>query len=87
MFRSSQVKAVGWTGIWPTYRPLPFPASLMSEKIHPSSKEYNVDVVPSILGDEGTPVHLIDPKILRRASLKIDLSLIPIVGMFREPYL
>jgi hypothetical protein len=58
----------------------------MSEKNHPSSKEYSVDVGPRILWDEGAPLRPIDPKILRRASLKIDLSLIPIVGMFREPY-
>jgi hypothetical protein len=59
----------------------------MSEKIHSSSKEYSVDVLPSILGDEGAPTQPIDPKILRRASVKIDLYLIPILGMFREPYL
>ena len=59
----------------------------MLEKLHLSSKEYCVDVLPSILGDEayeGMPVQPIDPKILSRASLKIDLYLIPIIGMFRE---
>ena len=60
----------------------------MSEKLHASSKEYSVDVLPSIPGDsdEGVPVRPIEPKILRRASLKIDLYLIPIIGMFRELY-
>ena len=59
----------------------------MSEKIHASSKEYSVDVLPSFLGDESAAsIRPIDPKILRRASLKIDLYIIPIIGMFREPY-
>lgn len=62
-------------------------ASLRSEKIHSSSKEYSVDVGPSIRRDEDVPIHPIDPKILRRATLKIDFYLVPIISMFRELYL
>lgn len=61
------------------------PASLRSEKIHSSGKEYSADV-PSIHGDEDAPIRPIDPKILRRATLKIDFYLIPIIGMFCELY-
>jgi hypothetical protein len=60
------------------------PASLKSDKIHSSAKGYGVDVVPSIGGDEDAPIRLTDPKILRRATLKIDFYLIPIIGMFCE---
>lgn len=60
------------------------PPSLKSEKIHSSAKGYGVDVVPSIGGDEDAPIGLVDPKILRRATLKIDFYLIPIIGMFCE---
>ncbi|KAF8268971.1 major facilitator superfamily domain-containing protein [Lactarius quietus] len=45
----------------------------MAEKIHPSSKEDNID--------ENAPTRPIDAKILRRAILKINCYLIPIVGM------
>ena len=62
------------------------PASLRSEKNHSSGKEYSADV-PSIGGDEDAPIRPIDPKILRRATLKIDFYLIPIIGMFCELYL
>ncbi|KAH8978736.1 MFS general substrate transporter [Lactarius hatsudake] len=58
------------------------PASLRSEKVHSSNKESSVDVVTNIPGDENAPIHPIDPKVLRRATLKIDFYLIPIVGMF-----
>ncbi|KAF8265315.1 major facilitator superfamily domain-containing protein [Lactarius quietus] len=54
----------------------------MAEKTHPSSKEDNINVVPSFRGDENAPTGPIDAKILRRATLKIDCYLIPIVGMF-----
>jgi hypothetical protein len=60
------------------------PAFLRSEKIRSSGKGYNIDVVPSIHGDEDAPIRPIDPKILRRATLKIDFYLIPIIGMFCE---
>jgi len=62
------------------------PASLKSEKIHSSGKGYGVDVVPSIGGDEDAPIRPIDPKILRRATLKIDFYLIPMIGMFHLLY-
>ena len=68
----------------PLISPLTMPASLRSEKIHSSNKESSVDVVASIRGDENAPIHPIDPKVLRRATLKIDFYLIPIIGMFCE---
>ncbi|KAH9018670.1 MFS general substrate transporter [Lactarius pseudohatsudake] len=58
------------------------PASLRSEKVHSSNEKSSVDVVANIPGDENAPIHPIDPKVLRRATLKIDFYLIPIVGMF-----
>ena len=61
------------------------PTSLRSEKIHSSNKECSVDVVPSIPRDEDElPIRPADPKVLRRATLKIDFYLIPIIGMFCE---
>jgi hypothetical protein len=51
--------------------------SLMSEKIHSTNKEScSFNVVLSIPGDEGTlPIYPINPKVLRRATLKIDFYL------------
>ena len=61
------------------------PTSLRSEKIHSSNKEYSVDVVPSVPRDEDElPIRPTDPKVLRRATLKIDLYFIPIIGTFCE---
>jgi hypothetical protein len=54
-----------------------------AEKIHSSSKENSLDV-QSIRGDENALVRPIDPIVLRRATLKIDFYLIPIIGMFCE---
>ena len=67
--------------------PLFMAASLLSEKIHSSSKEYNVDVVQEIRRDEDAPIRPINPRVLKRATLKTDFYLIPILGMFRELYL
>ncbi|KAI9457829.1 MFS general substrate transporter [Lactarius psammicola] len=59
------------------------PTSLSSQKVYSSNEEYGDDVVGSIPGDsEGAPIHPIDPKVIRRATLKIDFYLIPIIGMF-----
>ncbi|KAI9459142.1 MFS general substrate transporter [Lactarius psammicola] len=60
------------------------PSSVRSEKLHSPSREYSFDVVPglNIRGDENVPVNHIDPKVLRRATLKIDFYLIPMIGMF-----
>jgi hypothetical protein len=70
------------------------PTSLRSEKIHSANKEScSVDVILSIPGDEhAPPIRPADPKVLKRATLKIDFYLIPIIGMFCElsllsPYL
>ena len=62
------------------------PSSVRSEKLHSPSREYSFDVVPglNIRGDENVPVNHIDPKVLRRATLKIDFYLIPMIGMFCE---
>jgi hypothetical protein len=60
------------------------PASLLSEKIHSASKEYSVDAVPGVRGDEDAPIRSFNPNILRRATLKIDFYLIPMISMFRE---
>ncbi len=62
------------------------PSSVRSEKLRSPSKEYSFDAVPSlsIRGDESASVNHIDPKVLRRATLKIDFYLIPIIGMFCE---
>ncbi|KAH9023853.1 MFS general substrate transporter [Lactarius pseudohatsudake] len=57
------------------------PPSLSSEKVHSSNKESSVDVA-IIPGDENAPIHPIDPKVVRKATLKIDFYLIPIIGMF-----
>ena len=57
--------------------------SASSEKIHSPSKESSADD-QSIRGDENAPIRPIDPKVLRRATLKIDFYLIPIIGMFCE---
>ncbi|KAI9433911.1 MFS general substrate transporter [Lactarius indigo] len=58
------------------------PTSLRSEKVHSSNKESSIDVVATVPGDENAPIHPLDPKVLRRATLKIDFYLIPIIGMF-----
>ncbi|KAH9026161.1 MFS general substrate transporter [Lactarius hengduanensis] len=57
------------------------PTSLSSEKVHSPNKEDSVDVA-SIPGDENASIHPIDPKVLRRATLKIDFYLIPIISTF-----
>ncbi|KAH9077941.1 MFS general substrate transporter [Lactarius deliciosus] len=60
--------------------------SVSSEKFHFPSREYSLDAVPSLSvrgnGDVPVQVNHIDPKVLRRATLKIDVYLIPIIGMF-----
>ena len=62
------------------------PSSVRSEKFHSPSMEYGFDAVPSLRThvDENLSVNYIDPKVLRRATLKIDCYLIPIIGMFCE---
>ncbi|KAH9029060.1 MFS general substrate transporter [Lactarius pseudohatsudake] len=57
------------------------PTSLSSEKVHSPNKEDSLDVA-NIPGDENASIHPIDPKVLRRATLKIDFYLIPIISMF-----
>lgn len=52
-----------------------------SEKIHYSAQESSVESIP---GDENAPIRPIDPEVLRRATLKIDLYLVPIIAMFCE---
>ncbi|KAH9026169.1 MFS general substrate transporter [Lactarius hengduanensis] len=57
------------------------PTSLSSEKVNSSNKEDSVDDAASLPGDENASIHPIDPKVLRRATLKIDFYLIPIISM------
>ncbi|KAI0305353.1 MFS general substrate transporter [Multifurca ochricompacta] len=59
------------------------PTSLSSGGRSPTpNKEDGSDAIPSLRGDDREHIHPIDPKVLRRATLKTDLYLIPIVGMF-----
>jgi hypothetical protein len=48
----------------------------------PSPKEKTSDIVQILPSDDPEKIQLTDPKVLQRATLKIDLYLIPIVGMF-----
>ncbi|KAI9451632.1 MFS general substrate transporter [Lactarius psammicola] len=59
------------------------PTSLGSGKVHSPNKGDCIDVVvASIPGDENAHVHPIDPKVLGRATLKIDFYLIPMISMY-----
>lgn len=47
-----------------------------------SPKEKTSDIVQILPSDDPEKIQPTDPKVLQRATLKIDLYLIPIVGMF-----
>lgn len=66
--------------------PLPMPASVKSEKFRFPSRDFSLDALPSptTRRHESITVNHIDPEVLRRATLKIDFYLIPIIGMFCE---
>lgn len=57
-------------------------ASAESGRSRTSNKEVVSDIIPSLHGDDHELMHPTNAKILRRATLKIDFYLIPIVGMF-----
>jgi len=46
------------------------------------NKENTSDIIHRLRGDDPEQNQAADPKVLRRATLKIDVYLIPIVGMF-----
>ena|ERR1700733_11281375 len=52
------------------------------ERSRTSNKEVISDIIPSLHGYDCELMHPTNTKILRRATLKIDFYLIPIVGMF-----
>ena len=54
-------------------------ASTESGRSHTLNKESDSDIIPSLRGDDSEPANT---RILRRATLKIDFYLIPILGMF-----
>ena len=54
-------------------------ASTESGRSRTLNKESDSDIIPSLRGDDTEPANT---RILRRATLKIDFYLIPIVGMF-----
>ncbi|KAI0301016.1 hypothetical protein B0F90DRAFT_1720978 [Multifurca ochricompacta] len=57
-------------------------ALIKSNRSPTFNKENGSDVISSIHGDDREHIHPIDPKVLRRATLKIDFYLIPIVAMY-----
>ena len=61
-------------------------ASAESGRSRTSNKEVISDIIPSLHGYDCELMHPTNMKILRRATLKIDFYLIPIVGMFCESY-
>ena len=68
---------------------LPLVPSLMvalagSRPLRTSNKETISDIIPNlpVRGDDFEQMHPANTKILQRATLKIDLYLIPITGMF-----
>jgi hypothetical protein len=58
-------------------------ASLGSGRsLSPNKEDATSGFVPSLRGDDSEKIQLMNPKVLRRATLKIDFYLIPIVAMF-----
>jgi hypothetical protein len=64
----------------------PMVSSAESGRSRTSNKEVISDIIPSLHGHDCELMHPTNTKILRRATLKIDFYLIPIVGMFCESY-
>jgi hypothetical protein len=48
----------------------------------PNKEDATSGFVPSLRGDDSEKIQLMNPKLLRRATLKIDFYLVPIVAMF-----
>jgi len=59
--------------------PLLMDTSIGSERAPSPNKE---DIIHRLRGDDREQNQAVDPKVLQRATLKIDFYLIPIVGMF-----
>jgi len=57
-------------------------AALFESGRSPSPKENTSDIAPTLPSNDPEKIQPTDPKLLQRATLKIDLYLIPIVGMF-----
>ena len=58
------------------------PASLASGRSPTPNKEASSDFTPASDSDDRERILPVNPKVLRRATLKTDFYLIPIVGMF-----
>ena len=58
------------------------PASLASGRSPTPNKEASSDFTPTSDSDDRERILPVNPKVLRRATLKTDFYLIPIVGMF-----
>ncbi|KAH9992319.1 MFS general substrate transporter [Russula vinacea] len=56
--------------------------STESGRSHTLNKEASSDIIPSLRGDDSEQALPTNMKILRRATLKVDFYLIPILGMF-----
>ena len=58
-----------------------------SRRLSTSNKEVISDIIPNlpVRGDDCEQMHPANAKILRRATLKIDFYLIPMMGMFCVP--
>jgi hypothetical protein len=57
-------------------------ASSESGRSRSPNKENGSDIIPSLRGDDPGLIQPMNPKILQRATRKIDFYLIPLVGMF-----
>lgn len=61
--------------------------SILSRRSPSPNKEDTSDITHRLRGNDREQNQAIDPKVLRRATLKIDVYLIPIVGMFCASFL
>ena len=62
-------------------------ASLESRRSRSPNKKNGSDIIPSLRGDDPGQMQPMNPKILQRATRKIDFYLIPIVSMFCMSFL
>ena len=64
--------------------PILMAASAESRRSRPPNKEAISDIIPSlpVRGDDCEQMHPANTKVLQRATLKVDLYLIPMMGMF-----
>ena len=73
----------------PDFSPRPFlmDTPIGSERAPSPNKENTSDIIHRLCEDDREQNKAADPKVLQRATLKIDLYLIPIIGMFRVSFL